>query len=146
MLVVDTLKGVLAILFSMWISGSPWASLYGALGVVAGHNWPLFLRFRGGTGAATVLGVSLAILPWFTLIALAPGVLMVIFFRNVVLGAALSFILVNVFTVVTGQGWMQITLCLALTFAVIATYLGRSWQQTLAAIKQGRWAALFSFE
>jgi len=37
---------------------------------VAGHNWPVFLRFNGGRGIATSLGVVLAVSPWLGLIAL----------------------------------------------------------------------------
>jgi len=145
-LIADTLKGVLAILLSVWIGESPWAILYGAIGVVAGHNWPVFLRFRGGKGAATVLGVSLVVQPWLTLIAVAATVLTALPTRNVVLGAAVGFVLLNVLTVVSGQGWLQVIICLLLTFVVTATYLGRSWQQTVTALRQRRLQDLFLFE
>ena len=145
-LVADTLQGVLAILLSVWIGESPWAILYGAIGVVAGHNWPVFLRFRGGKGAATVLGVSLVVQPWLTLIAVAATVLTALPTRNVVLGAAVGFVLLNVLTVVSGQGWLQVIICLLLTFVVTATYLGRSWQQTVTALRQRRLQDLFLFE
>ena len=125
-LVADTLKGVRAILIAMWLGESLWACLYGAAGVLAGHNWPLFLGFRGGKGAATALGVSLAVLPLFTILALAFATSLLALTRNVVLGAASGFVLVNILTVVTGQGWMQILICLFLTLVVTATYLGRS--------------------
>ena len=123
--------------------GSPLGSVYAGIGVVAGHNWPIFLGFRGGKGAATVLGVSLAIQPWLTLIALAPAILGAALLRNVVLGVAFGFVLL---IVVTGQGWMAVLLCLSLTLVVTGTYLGRSWRQSLAAVRQRRWVTLFSFE
>jgi glycerol-3-phosphate acyltransferase PlsY len=40
--------------------------------VVAGHNWPVFLNFRGGKGAAAIFGVSLVIVPWLTVITSGP--------------------------------------------------------------------------
>ena len=145
-LIVDGLKGALATLLAMWVSEAPVAIVYGALGALAGHNWPVFLRFRGGKGAATVLGVSLVVQPWLTVIALGPAVLLTLRTRNLVLGAALGFIILNVLTIVTGQGWTQIALCLALTVLVTATYLGRSWRQSVAAARSGRWLDLFAFE
>ena len=130
----------------MWIAEPPWAYFFGAAGIVAGHNWPVFLGFRGGKGAATVLGVSLAVLTWLTLGTLALVILVVVLTRNVVIGAASGFVLLNLLTVVTGQGWIQILLCLLLILVVTATYLGRSWQQTVNAARRGRWLDLFSFE
>ena len=145
-LAVDTLQGSLATLMAVWVIDAPGGSILGGIGVVAGHNWPVFLGFRGGKGAATVLGVSLAVQPWLTLIAIAPTVTLASLTRNLVLAAAVGFVILNVLTVVTGQGLSQILLCLALTFVVTATYLARSWRQTVAAAKSGRWADLFFFE
>jgi glycerol-3-phosphate acyltransferase PlsY len=46
------------------------------LAAVAGHNWPVFLRFTGGRGLGSFLGVLLVIFPWgfpWMLAALAIG-------------------------------------------------------------------------
>ena len=148
-LVADVSKGVVAVFLPLWVGAPDWASYGSAVAVVAGHNWPVFLGFRGfrgGKGAATVLGVSLAVVPLITLIALTPTVLLALLAGNLVMGATLGFILINLLTVITGQGWTQVLLCLLLTFVVTATYLGRSWQQSLSAARQRRWLDLFSFE
>lgn len=34
------------------------------LAAVAGHNWPIFLRFTGGRGLGTFMGLLLVIFPW----------------------------------------------------------------------------------
>lgn len=145
-LAADTLKGSAAILISMAMSDSPWVCVYGALGVVAGHNWPMFLRFRGGKGAATALGVSLAVQPWLTFLALAVALLVALRTRNMVLASAFGFVTLNILVVATGQEWVQVLLCLLLTALVVATYFGRSWSQTVDLVRRGRWLDLFSFE
>jgi glycerol-3-phosphate acyltransferase PlsY len=43
--------------------GMPVAAAAG-LAAVAGHNWPVFLRFTGGRGLGSFLGVLLVIFPW----------------------------------------------------------------------------------
>ena len=43
--------------------GLPVAAAAG-LAAVAGHNWPLYLRFTGGRGLGTFMGVLLVIFPW----------------------------------------------------------------------------------
>ena len=74
-LVVDAGKGALAVGVPLWADAPDWALFPTTLLVVAGHNWPVFLGFRGGKGAAAILGVSLALMPWLTLIALPPAAL-----------------------------------------------------------------------
>lgn len=34
------------------------------LATIIGHNWPVFLRFNGGRGVATTLGVAFILMPW----------------------------------------------------------------------------------
>jgi glycerol-3-phosphate acyltransferase PlsY len=43
--------------------GMPVAVVAG-LAAVAGHNWPVFLRFTGGRGLGSFLGVLLVVFPW----------------------------------------------------------------------------------
>jgi len=45
-----------------------------ALAALVGHNWPIYLRFRGGRGVATGLGCLLAFFPMGGVIALVVGV------------------------------------------------------------------------
>ncbi|MDO8690333.1 MAG: glycerol-3-phosphate acyltransferase, partial [Dehalococcoidia bacterium] len=47
-----------------------------ALAGVSGHNWPVFLRFRGGGGLATTGGALIAALPRESLIVLLPFVVL----------------------------------------------------------------------
>ena len=145
-LVADAAKGFVAVLAGLALGDAPWGPFYAAVTVVAGHNWPLFLGFRGGKGVATVLGVSFAVLPWLTLIALIASFLVLLISRNVVLAAAGGFALLNVFAPLSGQSWPDGLMCLVLTAMVMATYLGRSWSQTVASIRARRPLELFSFE
>ncbi|MGE5485647.1 MAG: glycerol-3-phosphate acyltransferase [Ignavibacteriales bacterium] len=51
--------------------GSGFIPALAGIAVVAGHDWMLFMRFRGGKGVATSLGAFLALLPWAVPILLA---------------------------------------------------------------------------
>ena len=55
-----------------------------AVGIAAviGHNWPVFLRFNGGRGIATALGVVAILSPWLALIAIAITACLFPFFRS----------------------------------------------------------------
>jgi glycerol-3-phosphate acyltransferase PlsY len=70
--VLDVAKGfVPASLFPGW-DGNADARLAIAYGLaaIAGHVWPVFLKFRGGKGVATGAGVLLALAPLTTVLAL----------------------------------------------------------------------------
>ena len=60
-LILDAVKGAAAV----WIAQRyfPGAELYGAAGALIGHLYPVWLKFRGGKGVATFLGVLALLLP-----------------------------------------------------------------------------------
>lgn len=73
--IADLVKGALAVVFAGLIVGNsylavgdfglgmPLGQVLAALAAVAGHNWPVFLKFRGGRGVATFFGGMAAFLP-----------------------------------------------------------------------------------
>ncbi len=58
------------------------------LAAIVGHNWPVFLRFHGGRGIATLLGIVMIlpalndISPWPSVIAVGAVVFVTIIFRS----------------------------------------------------------------
>jgi glycerol-3-phosphate acyltransferase PlsY len=66
----DLGKGIGAILLVRWLSGihliSPFDFLTGltAAAAVMGHILPVFLKFHGGKGAATAIGILIFLMPW----------------------------------------------------------------------------------
>ncbi len=66
----DLGKGVVAILLVRWLSHnsliSPFDFLTGfaATAAIMGHVFPIFLKFRGGKGAATAIGTLIFLMPW----------------------------------------------------------------------------------
>lgn len=62
-LAADALKGALPVLAAGSMGLGPlWMVLVGMI-AIAGHNWSVFLRFSGGKGVATSLGVLIALSP-----------------------------------------------------------------------------------
>jgi glycerol-3-phosphate acyltransferase PlsY len=59
-LIADMLKGTVAVLVMIWLSGRDFG-LCAGLGAFTGHLFPVWLRFKGGKGVATFLGVLLAV-------------------------------------------------------------------------------------
>lgn len=63
-LIGDIVKGVVPVIIaSHWLSYGHWGIAAAGLATIVGHNWSIFLNFRGGKGVATGLGV-LVVLSW----------------------------------------------------------------------------------
>lgn len=67
-LILDVLKGAVAVLFGEWLQ--PGLGALGGVGAFYGHIFPVWLRFHGGKGIATFLGVAAA-LHWPSALAFA---------------------------------------------------------------------------
>jgi glycerol-3-phosphate acyltransferase PlsY len=61
-LVFDCLKASVAILIAKRLFGEE-SAVFAATGALIGHLYPIWLRFRGGKGAATFLGILIPLLP-----------------------------------------------------------------------------------
>ncbi len=96
-LISDIGKGTAAVLLAEAL-GVPDMWVYGAgLASVMGHCWPLFLKFKGGKGAATAIGVCLALSPVPFLCSLPIGLAVIWFTSNVTLGMAAGFLFLPLF-------------------------------------------------
>jgi acyl phosphate:glycerol-3-phosphate acyltransferase len=91
---VDAAKGALAVLIAQAVNLSEIWVLLAGLAVVAGHNWPFFLGFRGGKGVSTTLGVFMVVLTLPSLIMAVPSLLTLIFTKSVDKAMAVFFIAV----------------------------------------------------
>ncbi|MDH5696678.1 MAG: glycerol-3-phosphate acyltransferase, partial [Dehalococcoidia bacterium] len=85
---VDLGKGVGAILLVRWLSGSPLVSPFdlltgiGGTAAVIGHIFPVLLKFRGGKGAATAIGILIFLMPWAVPFLFAVFAIALFFTRN----------------------------------------------------------------
>jgi glycerol-3-phosphate acyltransferase PlsY len=78
---LDMLKGVVPLLIARLAAVSPTGMAIVALAAVLGHNFSIFLRFRGGKGVATSLGVSLVLSPIAAALSMLTWVAMVSILR-----------------------------------------------------------------
>jgi len=91
-LFADMAKGALAALIAQWLGlHLYWAFAAGFLAVV-GHNWPVWLKFRGGQGLATTMGVLAVFSPIPFAICLGIMMIGISITSNVRLSAIFGFL------------------------------------------------------
>jgi acyl phosphate:glycerol-3-phosphate acyltransferase len=91
--VIDAAKGALVILIARALEMPLAAVMLAGLAAVIGHNWPVYLGFRGGRGVSTILGILLVLVPLPMLILLVVALLVLIVKKSVTLAIACLFIL-----------------------------------------------------
>lgn len=76
-LLCDVLKGVVAIIATNYFFHNPMLNMFVAMGALIGHNYSIFLGFKGGKGVATGIGLLTYLMPcaaagvsvvWFALV------------------------------------------------------------------------------
>ena len=89
-LVLDAAKGAAAVLIALHLVFLPFAALTAGLGAVLGHCFPVWLKFKGGKGVATTLGVLFALSWPFGIAACLLWLLFAVLFRISSLSALLG--------------------------------------------------------
>ena len=137
--ILDTAKGVLAVLLPQWIGAPDMAMYVAAIVVVIGHNWSVFLKFSGGKGVATVFGVTVTVIPILAMVTLPPAMLLMVIMRSSLLGMVVAFTALNILTIATGQSLETIIVCLLLTLVVAVTHFSREANIYVRLFNQKRW-------
>ncbi len=122
-LLLDTLKGFVTVAF-LAPAGDLLAIVF-ALACVAGHIWTVFLRFKGGKGMATTLGVLVGLtlkIPGLKIILCIAVLLWLVTFiisRIVSLSSIVSAIALPILTIIFRQSGALISLSIILSALVI---------------------------
>lgn len=87
----DTMKGFLPLLaVNTWLAPTPTQLGIACIAAILGHCYPVYLKFRGGKGVATALGIFLVLSPKAVLLALIVFILTVALTRYISLGSVLA--------------------------------------------------------
>lgn len=91
-LIADAFKGILAVGIMSYFFHNPLLDVVTALGALLGHNYSLFLGFKGGKGVATALGLLIFMMPKVAVASLGIWLVCVLLTRYVSLGSIMAAI------------------------------------------------------
>ena len=120
----DMLKAVIAILLVRMLifPSSEYVkllTLYTGLGVVIGHNYPVWLKFKGGKGIAATAGSMAAFDPWIIPFALPVFLITVAITKYVSVGSLILSIMFPIWVIIRNPGEIHMLL-VALVYTVFA--------------------------
>jgi glycerol-3-phosphate acyltransferase PlsY len=90
-LMMDTMKGLIPVLIVKSLFQDDTITALSGAAAILGHNFPVYLKFKGGKGVATSYGVILAVAPWIGSICLLVWVLVAYIWRYSSLSALVAF-------------------------------------------------------
>ena len=116
---IDIGKGAAAVALMRWAGGDVLLQMLGALLAVAGHVWPVFHGFRGGKGAATLVGGLAVLWPLALVPLLGVWFLVLLSTGYVGLSTVLAGFALPVWALLEGRdgAWMGFALVAALLLA-----------------------------
>ena len=91
-LIADAFKGTLAVGIMSYLFHNPLLDVITALGALLGHNYSLFLGFKGGKGVATALGLLIFMMPKVAVASFGIWLVCVLLTRYVSLGSIMAAI------------------------------------------------------
>jgi glycerol-3-phosphate acyltransferase PlsY len=120
---IDFLKGAVPVfLAGSYVIGLPlYQQIAIGLAAICGHNWPVYLRFSGGRGVLTTLGVLFPLVPWLAITGLALNCVFLPF-RQFALGTCLVIVVLPVLSWFT-SGFFRIEQSIILTLGIAAIAL-----------------------
>ncbi len=119
-LLLDGGKGAISVLISKAIDpSSVFAGYIAGFASIMGHNFPVFLRFKGGKGVATTFGVLFVILPEIGIISMLIWLIVAISTRYSSLSALISLGLLPVTVFVISPTTINIIFSLLLSILII---------------------------
>ena len=124
--IVDAAKGALAVLIAMAADAPQLVVLLAGAAAVFGHNWPVFLGFRGGRGESTTIGVLLAVVTIPMLILAAPAIAAHFILRDTTKAAVFIFVPLPLVCWLTGLSGVLIAYSVALPCLVGFTHFLRT--------------------
>lgn len=102
-LLLDAAKGVAAVYLGRTLATGvdpAWAGTLAGMAAIIGHNWSVFLGFKGGKGVATSAGAALMLIPRHVLLGLVVFVAVVAVTRYVSLGSLLGAVATAIYVLV----------------------------------------------
>jgi len=124
-LVVDIGKGAAAVALARWLEVPMIVELLTGAAVVMGHSFPVFLKFRGGRGGATCIGVLAFLMPWGLPANIAIFGLVLLLTRYPTLSYSVAFLCYPFIASLVYHSWVLVIFSVGILLLPLIKYIPR---------------------
>lgn len=144
--IFDVGKGIAAVAIAYWLLDVPLFEpqlfvLLAGVAAVVGHIWSIYLKFSGGRGLATTIGVLAILMPRELLIVFAITIILIAITHNAILSVSISLISVPLSDWWLEKSGLLVTFSIILLLIVIVHFLPTA---RAAIVKAGSRENLFA--
>lgn len=126
--IFDVGKGTAAVAIAYWLLDVPIHEpelfvLLSAIAVVAGHMWPVYLKFSGGNGLSATIGALTILMPWELLIVIGLLLLLTAITHNVVLSVNIGLLSVPISAWFLEKSWLLVAFSMVLMVMLMLNFI-----------------------
>jgi glycerol-3-phosphate acyltransferase PlsY len=139
-LLADIGKGAAGVWVAELLGTSLIVQMAAGICVVLGHNFPVFLKFRGGKGGAACIGILMYFMPWGVPIFLGTFLVLLAIIRTPTISYSLAFFSFIFVALFINHSWEFLVYAVILTALPLLRYIprlmemrnkGGSWKHVL---------------
>jgi glycerol-3-phosphate acyltransferase PlsY len=132
---MDLAKGATAVIIAQALGLPLVVVLLAGVAVVVGHNWSIFLHFKGGKGALTIYGVLASLMFWNLLIALALGGIFYLITHKTGMSTGILLGFLSLINFITGSLILLIILPLFISLPMVIKHVSMPKTKAVTAKK-----------
>jgi glycerol-3-phosphate acyltransferase PlsY len=126
--IFDIGKGVASVLIAYRLLEVPLYEMHpfillAGIAAIAGHMWSIYLKFTGGNGLSTTIGVLAMIMPWALMVVFIIMFVLTPITRNPVLSLNIGFLSMPVSAWFLGKYWMPVVFTIGIIIILILNFI-----------------------
>ena len=123
-------KGALPVLIGHYLDLNLWVQGVAGFAAIVGHNWSPFLKFTGGRGVATGVGVALGMMMWVEVLILGFIIFVIgrLLRRDTALWTFIAFVALPVFGYVMGRPPEVVGAAVVIPLLLLLKRLTANWE------------------
>ena len=134
-LLLDLIKSSCIAIIGKNINISDMTFYFATIMAVIGHNFPFYLKFKGGKGVAVASGITLIAIPIPAISAGITIAILTLILKSPLWGIFIGALVLNALNIIINQSIIMFLWCGSISLIILFTHLSRRRKELIPAIK-----------